>query len=89
MSRNKFDFYEVVTIKPKSEILDLSNLDTRKFDYQTLIGCEGVIMSMAQGDDGTWLYVVSLTKNEQEYMIREEDLQATGKKKETRRFLYE
>lgn len=81
MSSNKFEYYEIVKINPKSGVLDLSSLDTRKFDYQVLVGRIGVIMAMAECDNGAWLYEVSLDEANDAYTIREDDLQSTGQYK--------
>ncbi len=80
MSENKFKFYEVVKIQPQAGSLDLSGLDLRKFDYQTLVGKKGVIMAMVQADNGDWLYEVSLDVMDEKasYTIREQDLISTG-----------
>lgn len=79
MGKNKFNFYEIVEIQPLSGVLDLSNLDTRKFDYQTLVGKKGTIMAMVENDDNIWLYEVMITDTEDTYTIQEQDLVPTGK----------
>jgi hypothetical protein len=76
--KNKFLFYEVIEVRPKNNFLDLSGLDTRKFDYQTLIGREGVIIGMIQDDDGFWLYDVLFKKEENRFTLMEKDLVSTG-----------
>ena len=78
MYKNKFDFYEVVIIQPSEGILDLSGLDAAIFDYQRLVGLQGVIMAMVQSDSGKWLYEVFLKQDGMTYTIEEKDLVATG-----------
>ena len=85
--KNKFDFYEIVEIKPKNGCLDLSKLDTRKFNYQILVGKRGTILGMVQNDDGCWLYDVCLKSEENRFTIREEDLKSTGMKADPNDFM--
>jgi hypothetical protein len=78
--KKKFDFYEIVRIAPQNGTLDLTGLDARKFDYQTLVGSEGPIVAMSR-DKKAWYCLVKLSnKIGDEYLIRENDLEATGKK---------
>ena len=76
--KNKFKFYETLEIKPADGRLDLSGLDTRKFDYDILVGERGVIFGMVQADNGQWLYDIRLEKKNDKYTIRECDLVSTG-----------
>jgi hypothetical protein len=64
--KNKFDFYEIVNIN--SENNELSKIH----------GKEGVVLGMAENDDGAWSYAVSIN-NGYCWSIEEEYLVSTGK----------
>ena len=84
--KNKLDFYEVVEVSPKSGKLDLSDLDTRKFNYQVLVGKQGTVIGMVQNDDGAWLYDVCFKREDDRFTFREEDLVSTGIKRSRSEF---
>lgn len=78
---NKYDFYDAVLIKPISGYLDMSDLDTRELDFQTLVGKKGVILGMVE-DNNEWFYDVTLIDSGEIFTFRESDLEFKGEKKE-------
>jgi hypothetical protein len=64
--KNKFNFYEIVVIQAQEES-DLKNIN----------GKEGVVMGMAQCEDGGWAYAITVDNNG--WTIEEKYLIATGK----------
>ena len=51
--KNKYKFYEIVELKHENGHIDMSGLDTRDVQPETLLGIRGVIIGMAQGDNGS------------------------------------
>ena len=67
--RNKFEFYDIVTVKSDKPTLKKIN------------GCKGVIRGMAQNEETLkWGYGVLVYQEEEVWHVMEEDLQSTGRK---------
>ena len=63
--KKKFEFYEIVTVASTENV------------YAKINGMEGVVIGMAQDDDGHWVYAVDV--GDDGWAIEEEHLIATGK----------
>lgn len=75
MSKNKFDFYEVVKV--------VSN----KPNLQEINGKEGTIIGMSKNEQtGNWGYAVTIHESEDGWDILECDLRSTGKKRKREEF---
>jgi hypothetical protein len=64
-SKSPFKFFEIVLLNKTQ--------DTRIF------GLEGVVLGMAQGEDGQWSYAVHIYQNRTTYSCMADEMEATGR----------
>ena len=64
---SKFEFFEVVRVRSKPA------------GFEHLQGMEGPVLGKAECDNGRWTYSVSLAELGENFSLREDELESTGK----------